>query len=383
MKRRTFFASLLFVVILLSIVCSTLSYSQEVDRDKDEATKTEEERALDENAADVMAGRKRFLLSDRISRSNDRIMYQMNHPDLQPTILGDFGSNEDGSRKIQFTYNYTYGQFNIPDLSQSDELYDNEDSFVVSGSFTKDDLDWFESRKLSLTLWSMHSAKLRGAEAIAAVALTRKKFNTKEIVLFDGLPSEIGTIRGRLELSRMGLPARPKDWLTARQEIRAAANGIPIHNATKSSLIKELKDGAATFLLVIAHSDSSSLYLPGLNGGRLSMKELMQIQRQQAPDRVIVLLACKVGEVNNRVESIAEVILHNKLATAVLAANNYVYAADLSNMIAAFVNSGKLGGAFPGLKTIVEKKSSSYSDHFLDCLVHKSNVWMDGNELYR
>jgi hypothetical protein len=363
MKRRTRPTKILLLCIALSMLCSArVLHGQEVDRDKDESTKTKEEQENDKAVVDVMSGRKIFLPSDSLSRATDRTVYEVRHPNLQPTTFVDFGSNKDGSRKIEFTTNYTYGRFNVGDLNRSNELYNDLDSFVLSGSITKDDLDWFESRKLRFAVWSGYSAKIHGTDAAAAVALTRRNFNPSEILLFDALPTETGMVRGRLELSRMGLPARPKDWLSARQTIRAAANGIPIHIATKPALVKELKDGTATFLLVIAHSDSENLYLPGVNGGRLSLSELTQIQRRDAPDRVIVLLACKVGDVNNRVASIAETILHNKLATAVLASNNYVYAADVSSMIGIFVRSGKLSDAFPGLVTIVVKGNPFQGD---------------------
>jgi hypothetical protein len=361
MNLRTYPAKLFLVSILFSMVCSTVTYGQhDVDHDKDDSIKTDKERERDKSVTDVVAGRAIFLESERLFRESHRTTYEIDHPNLLPTTFVNFGPNGDGDRKIQFTNNYAYGSFNVSDLNHSSELYNSLDSFVLSGSFTRDDLDWFKSRKLNFVVWTKYSPKVDGLEATAAAALVSKKFNPSEVSLFDALPSEAGTVRGRLELSRMGLPARPKDWLTARQQIRAAANGISIHTATKPALIKELTEGNATFLLVIAHSDSNYLYLPGVNGGRLSLSELNQIQRQDAPHRVIVLLACKAGDVNNSVASIAEVILKNKLATAVLAASNYVYAADLSSMIAAFVTSGKLGGAFPGLRTIVENRNNLF-----------------------
>jgi hypothetical protein len=89
--------------------------------------------------------------------------------------------------------------------------------------------------------------------------------------------------------------------------------------ATKDALEKELRSGSRNVLFLIAHSDSESIFLPGLHGGRLSMKELDQLKRDAAPSRVVVLLACKTGQVNGKTNSIAEIILKNKLAATVLA----------------------------------------------------------------
>jgi hypothetical protein len=54
------------------------------------------------------------------------------------------------------------------------------------------------------------------------------------------------------------------------------------------------------------------------------MKELNEVRRDTAPGRAVVLLACRTGQVNGKTNSIAEVILKNKLAATVLATNGWV-----------------------------------------------------------
>src|SRR5260370_33524347 len=86
------------------------------------------------------------------------------------------------------------------------------------------------------------------------------------------------------------------------------------------------------------------------------MKELDQIHRDVAQNRAVVLLACKTGQVNGKTNSIAEIILKNKLAATVLATDGYIYATDLSDMLREFQSHGVLGRAFPELRPIVQLK---------------------------
>ncbi len=362
METGTRLGRLLLVGIVLSIVCSAIAHGQEEEEGKDESTKTEIERKNDQSVIDVLEGRKHFTVPDLEIRSADRDLYKLEHPGLPPTTFVNFGTAKGWSREIEFHNNYTGGSNTVPDLEYADDLYNSSDKFILTGSVTKADLDWFESRKLSVAYWTMYPANDDQSKAVAAVALTSKTFKTNEVTLLDALPSETGAVTGRLELTRMGLPGQPKDWLKAREEIREAAKGIPVHTATKTVLMNELKVGTTSLLVVIAHSDKNDLYLPGINGGRLPLSELKQVRREDAPKRVVVLLACKAAKLNNEVASIAGIILHNKLATSVLASDDYVYATDLGKMIAIFIASGNLNGAFPGLKTIVEKEEPFHGD---------------------
>src|ERR1700727_2909579 len=142
MKRRTCPIKALLLCLALLVVCSAVFFGQEIEDRKDESTKTEKEKESDKAVADVIAGRRIFLPSDSLSRATDRTLFETRHPNLQPTTFVDFASDTVGSRKIEFTTNYTYGRFNVGDLNRSDELYNDLDSFVLSGSFTKEDLDW-------------------------------------------------------------------------------------------------------------------------------------------------------------------------------------------------------------------------------------------------
>jgi hypothetical protein len=133
---------------------------------------------------------------------------------------------------------------------------------------------------------------------------------------------------------------------------------LTVISATKHVVVNELQNGTKNVLFVIAHSDSKAIFLPGVKGGKLSFSELSSITRLKAPSRTIVLLACKTGAVNEGTRSIAELLLKNKLATAVLASAHDVYATDLPEMF------GKLRGStlrdsFPQFRAIVELQTTS------------------------
>jgi len=367
-NHRCYGAVYLPLLLILAISPSRI-LAQEIDRsmDRPESEKTHEERERDQAIKDVFSGKRLMMPADAMMRETHRTIMTLNK-DTPPATFVDFGKPDGlsnnyslfgfSTRRIEFRNNYWNMPLIVHDLSanQTKECVNTRDLFVLSGYITPADEQWFRTNKLNYVIGSAFSPKQFQKEQVRAAALMVKPFRPDEVVVFDGLPHETGPASSRSELRRMGLPSSPKEWKAVRQDIYSAIGKMTTEIATKKSLEKELGSGSKNVLFLIAHSDSESIFLPGLHGGRLSMKELDQIHRDVAPNRAVVLLACKTGQVNGKTNSIAEIILKNKLAATVLATDGYIYATDLSDMLREFQSHGVLGRAFPELRPIVQLK---------------------------
>jgi hypothetical protein len=364
-----------FLPFLLIMTLSSASVlAQEIERsiDRPESEKPREERERDQAIKDVLLGKRLMMPSDVMVRHSERMMLEF-HKGTPPTTYVNFGEPDAFSsdyrfwkfstRRIEFRSNYWNAPLVVHDLSadQTKGCFNREDLFVLSGYITPADEQWFKTNKAKYVIGSAFSPKQFKSEQAQAAALLLKRFSAEEIVVFDGLPHEKTAARSHAELRRMGLPASTKAWRDARKDIHDALGNITTETANKEGLQQELRFGSKNVLFLMAHSDSESIYLPGLRGGKLSMKELNQIQRDAAPDRVVVLLACKTGQVSGKTSSIAEIILKNKLATTVLATDGYIDAAELGSMLREFQSHGDLSRAFPDLRAIVELKSPAIS----------------------
>lgn len=356
-----------FLLLLILVISPARIVGQEIERsmDRPESEKTHEERERDQAIRDVLSGKRLMMPADAMMREIHRSTLNKDTP---PATYVDFGKPDGmtssysffrfSTRRIEFRSNYWNMPLIVNDLSanQTKECFNTRDLFVLSGYITAADERWFRENKLNYVIGSAFSPKQFRKEQVQAAALIVKPFGLDEVVVFDGLPHETGPANSRSELRRMGLTSSAKEWKTVRQDIHSAIGTITTEIATKGALEKELRSGSKNVLFLIAHSDSESIFLPGLHGARLSMKELDQIQRDAAPNRVVVLLACKTGQVNGKTNSIAEIILKNKLAATVLATDGYIYAKDLSDMLREFQSHGVLGQAFPDLRPIVQLK---------------------------
>jgi hypothetical protein len=89
--------------------------------------------------------------------------------------------------------------------------------------------------------------------------------------------------------------------------------------AEKEHLLEELREGDSNVVLIFAHSDGRQIYLPGKSGSSISVEELRAVKHWKSPDRVVILVACEAGTVNQGTESIAEALLASDLATTVFA----------------------------------------------------------------
>jgi hypothetical protein len=105
----------------------------------------------------------------------------------------------------------------------------------------------------------------------------------------------------------------------------------------------------------MAHSDSRSIYLPGLNGGRLSYRDLKSIVRDVVPNRAVVLLVCKAGKDRGEQMSLAKLFLKNRLATTVLASDGNFYATSIAGILRTLVDDkGNLNQSFGDLTIVMD-----------------------------
>jgi len=94
--------------------------------------------------------------------------------------------------------------------------------------------------------------------------------------------------------------------------------------ASKTEVLKELQSGNSNLVFVVAHSSGEITYFPGRAGETSSLKEVSGLKRENTPERVVVLVTCKGGAVNSENASLAEVLLHNRLARTVFASTEDV-----------------------------------------------------------
>ncbi len=234
--------------------------------------------------------------------------------------------------------------------------------YFLSGNFKMGDLfvlrgDVSSKDEMLLRLYgytvrvSNASPKQDDKEMESAGRLAVKAFEPDSSVVMNALPFE--TVRSREELARMGLMGTASHWRSARQEITAAAGKIPIRVATKEAILEELRNGYSDVLFVIAHSDSNAIFLPGIAGGKIAIKELDSIKRQSTPYRAIVLLACKAGGINGKTQSIAEALIKNHLASIVFASDDLIYTRDVAAMLKRLQGDTSLGQVLRNLRAIV------------------------------
>jgi len=326
------------------------------EREKSESEKTPEEKAIDKGIKDFVEGKSLLLPSDHQYRSARRLTASINR-DTPPTTFVTFEKPSGFSRTIKFKNSYWPTTFSVHDNLDGDlarQCYDRGDVFVLGGYVTLSDEAWFKSNKLPYVIFSSESPKTTTDELIRAAALTIRPFEPGDAIILNALPSEVGGVRGGLELKRMGLSSTPDKWQDAKKQIIEAAGSTTIIPATKESVSTELSEGTKNVLFLMAHSDSQSIYLPGLKGGKLSYRDLESIVRDVAPNRAIVLLACRAGKDRGEQRSLAKLFLKNRLATAVLASDGDVYATSIAGVLRTLLrDKGNLNQSFGDLRTIV------------------------------
>ena len=180
------------------------------------------------------------------------------------------------------------------------------------------------------------SPNLMQGHTMVAARLGERSLNPAKTRILSALPDATRVI-SFFELSRMGLASdEAAKWRNVNTDIqnKIANSASPVEKATKSNVLDELAKGDSDVVVLIAHSDGKDIYLPGLFGGKLSFAEIESIRREEAPNRVIVLLVCHAGTVSGTVTSFSEVIIKNKLAKTVLASPKLVGAEAVPQLLA-------------------------------------------------
>ena len=173
------------------------------------------------------------------------------------------------------------------------------------------------------------------AEVAAAAALGEKSLTPHVTKFYNSLPQETGDASYR-ELRRMRLdPSQGEQWqrLHANVVKTASSLGLDVQVPQKQQLIQELAHGADDVVFVVAHNDGQSIYLSGARGESISMREISQISRSDAPNRVIVAIVCEAGGVNGDQATLAELLLKNRLAKTVFASSKPVDARMIPQLL--------------------------------------------------
>ncbi len=340
-------AALLFAQVFFPVA---KGQEEEIEPNKIESEKTLEQKEHEKELNEA-------TLHGKPTKADNAANWLRNPIHLGPKrATATFVTSGPESFEFQNSGEHAFHDINDPNLFDS---YVKGDVFILSSNLTKADEQRFKARNLPFVIHSRVSPKGSPAELSRAALLTILPFKPDNAVILNALPQETGQLRPSIELKRMGLTSTPEEWSAAREQIREAAGNTLVQRATKESVIKEFREGTKDILFVIAHSDSQSIFLPGLNGGKLSFEELKSVTRKEAPNRVIVLLACRTAKAAKGKESIAEILLKNRLATAVLASENNIYASSIAGIFHTLIDDkGNLNQSFKELSTIVMRFST-------------------------
>jgi hypothetical protein len=205
------------------------------------------------------------------------------------------------------------------------------------------------------------SSNIGEEQKLAAAELAERPLSRDKTKILNGLP-DVPWATAFIELSRMGLDSGEANrWRKVKSETarRLGHIGISDERITKKGVLDELGKGNSDVLLLIAHSDGKHLYLPGLWGEKLSIDEIESIRREEAPNRLIILLVCNAGAGNTR--SFANAIIGSKLAKTVIASERRVRAERIPQFLTALFDSQPAWKAFQkeGLHQIVKRSTKS------------------------
>jgi hypothetical protein len=192
---------------------------------------------------------------------------------------------------------------------------------------------------------SPRSANVSVEQIRRAADLGNKVFNSKPAVILDGLPDPPRGPLGMWQLFSMKLSVWTGDaWRGLRRSLDFTTLGpqTRVLKADRATVLEQLRNGHDNVLILIAHNTDGMIY--SSDGKGVSIREIEQLTRPEAPERAVILITCKAGEVAGEMPSLAEILLQNRLATAVFASRQVVDAADLP-VVLKDLTSGKIGAA--------------------------------------
>jgi hypothetical protein len=183
------------------------------------------------------------------------------------------------------------------------------------------------------------------AEVLTAARLGQKRFEAANAELLDGLPNLRRGILGLWDSWRMNLAFSVRhEWRQFRRDLRLPAQ-VATRQATARDVMNALRVEHKDILLVVAHNDGRYVYLP--SGERIAFADIGSVRREVAPHRVVVLITCKGASKNEGLDSIAKLILDNRLARSVFASEDFVDARNLPNILSRLLEA-------PSLRTALE-----------------------------
>jgi hypothetical protein len=229
---------------------------------------------------------------------------------------------------------------------------------------------WLSNICKQCVILSKDSGNRSVADKTFAALLGRVAVEAENVTAYNALPYETDKIDSLRERLRMRIKGSREKWLAANDRITEALGSpgpqgktITSSLADKDTVLKDLHEGSSNLVLIFAHSDGKTIYMPGKNGSRVTVQDLRAIARNTAPDRVVVLIACEAGTVNDKTESLAGVILKSKLARTVFAYPGLISPSYVPQVIERLRSGLSPRSALPGLNQIVtiEEKRDEFS----------------------
>jgi hypothetical protein len=231
-------------------------------------------------------------------------------------------------------------------LSQSDlqALYNSSTPVVNSGDVPHGSR-WQQltaNHGEKVVIHEERSANAKWNDIAGAVELAGKPLNPANTRVFNALPQESSAAASQRERHRMQIVGTGEAWKAVNERIRHETDGFHTEVADKKALLDELHYGHSSVIVVYAHFDGQRLYLPGAEGGTLSVDEIAKIDRVGDPavrDRVIILAACSTAAPTDS-GSLASLLLQKGIARTVLATDHPYDARDIPDLMAR-LRSGK------------------------------------------
>jgi hypothetical protein len=372
--------SIIFGLILISIGTNN-ALGQEVDREKSKTEMSPEEKARKEaNEEAILHGKKTPIdnAADYLMRG-EPIRFGPTHKivPFDSISYASFADVSGDSWKLKtlsksVSRELTGSRLSLRGLDVLFDVIPPENLIVFTDSIPDFAATWITKCRRCVILTDKTRYKNK-EDLTAAAGLAFRPLKASNTILFNGLPFETRGQSSTSELSRMKVANDRDGWLRERKTIETSAEeiGVPAIRATKPALLDELKSGNKDVIFVIAHSDSQSIYLPGSDGDKISIRELRSLKRDNTPDRIVVLLVCEGGSVNERTSSMAEILLQNNLAKSVLATPDLVDARGIAAMLRQLRDPAThIKSAFTNLWQLVLKSApnddSSRLTHFVE-----------------
>ena len=187
--------------------------------------------------------------------------------------------------------------------------------------------------------------------------LSERSFEKDKLTIVDGLP------RNRAAVMEMGpFVADPSAWANFRTQVEGLLRTRTSAVQTRTNdFLRELESGDSDMIILIAHSTGTYLYL---NGGKISIRDLMRLKPRASPSsrpRLAVLVVCDAGRLHNqggrenwipflrdKVEPLARILVNKGFVDKVIAPDHAIQQDESLTVLRRALNGARTNTLFEG-----------------------------------